>query len=99
MWRLPSKESSAERVLTGIGQKTWTVFDRGICFVSRAEEGPMQLSFYNFSTRGSQTFADLPEGVGVDGSPGLSVSPDGTQILIGLFESGSRDIMLVEDFR
>jgi hypothetical protein len=29
----------------------------------------------------------------------LAVSPDGTQILIGLFESGSRDIMLVEDFR
>lgn len=43
-------------------------------------------------------FAELPEDWTIDGSPGLSISPDGKQLVLGVIEGGGHDIMLVEDF-
>lgn len=97
IWKLQAGATGPERVLTGIA-KEWTVFEAGICFVSDWEQTPQSLSFYDFGTREVTRFAQLPDDTRVTGSPGLSVSPDGLQLVVGLDEDHGGDIMLVEDF-
>lgn len=99
VWRLSAGESDTERVLTGIEDKQWAAFERGICFVSDVDQTPQSLSYYDFATTTVTRFAELPEDTWVDGSPGLSVSPDGLQVVVSIGEEGGGDIMLVEDFR
>jgi len=59
---------------------------------------PQSLSFYDFATRDVTRFTTLPDDTRVSGTPGLSVSPDGLQLVVGLTEDQGGDIMLVEDF-
>jgi Tol biopolymer transport system component/DNA-binding winged helix-turn-helix (wHTH) protein len=99
IWKLPSGAAEPERVVTGIAPKDWTVIEAGICFVSDWKQTPQSLSFYDFATREVTRFSQLPDDTRVDGSPGLSVSPDGLQLVVSLDESHGGDIMLVEDFR
>ncbi len=99
VWKMPESGGDPERLLTGLDQKQWAVFDRGICFVADADQNPQTLSFYDFETGAITPFAELPEHTTVDGSPGLSVSPDGLQVVVSLTENQGGDIMLVEDFR
>lgn len=98
IWKLPAGATDPERVLTGIASNEWTVIEAGICFVSDWRLTPQSLSFYDFATREVTRFTTLPDDTTVSGNPGLSVSPDGLQLVVGLTEDQGGDIMLVEDF-
>jgi Tol biopolymer transport system component len=99
IWRLPAGGGPAEHVLAGIESTKWTAFDAGICYVKSAD-GPIGLWFYDFSTRQSSRFGELPEGAIVYGSPGMSVSPDGKQIVLSLLDSQPEsDVMMLDGFR
>ena len=101
IWRRPAGEGRRERVLADIESTKWAGFDGGICFVKEANSGPAGLWFYDFSTHTTKRFGELPTtDMMVHGSPGLSVSPDGTQIVLSLIDRlPESDIMLLEGFR
>ena len=100
IWRLPAGGGAREHVLAGIETMEWTAFDGGICYVKSPDDSPVGLWFYDFSTRQSSRFGELPEGAIVYGSPGMSVSPDGKQIVLSLLDSQPEsDVMMLDGFR
>ena len=101
IWRLPAGGGAREHVLADVESKQWTAFDGGICFVKEADSGPAGLWFYDFSTRKTTLFGELPTaGGGVYGSPGLSVSPDGKQIVLSFLDrTPDSGIIMLDGFR
>jgi len=53
------------------------------------------LRFYRFATKSVRTVAELA----ARPSWGMSVSPDGTAVLVSLYDREATDLMLVENFR
>ena len=100
IWRLPASGGPAEHVLAGIESTKWTALDGGICFVKSAEHGPIGLWLYDFSTRQVSRFGEVQGAAIVYGSPGMSVSPDGKQIVLSLLDSQPEsDVMMLDGFR
>jgi len=97
--RLRSGTDNPEQILTGVEQNMWAAFDGGICFVPDAQQNPRTLAFYDFSTGEIARFAELPKDWMLQGSPGISVSPDGQKVVLGVVDDPGGDIMLVDGFR
>jgi len=99
VWRIPAGGGDRERVIADVGYTSWAGFDGGICFVKEADNGPTGLWFYDFSTRKSERFGELPEGTLITGSPGLAVSPDGKQLVFGASGDLTGHIIMLDGFR
>ena len=94
LWRLPASGGQPVRVLEGVIQRAFTVFEKGIYYIDQPSI-ETRLQFYDFATGGSTTVA---RNLG-DVQLGLTASPDGRTILYSRVASSINDLMLVENFR
>jgi Tol biopolymer transport system component len=93
LWKAPVEGGEEVRILDSMYDQYFDVAERGIYFFS--SEGK-RVQFYRFATRKVETVAELPK---FNWAWGLSVSPDGRQLLYSLPEGHDSDLMLVENFR
>jgi hypothetical protein len=94
LWRIPASGGQPVKVLEGVVQLDFTVFDKGIYYIDQPS-GEARLQFYDLATGRSTTVARNLGDVG----QGLTVSPDGRTILYPRMDSPVNDLMLVENFR
>ncbi len=100
IWRLPPGGGVRERILSGVESKNWSAFASGICFVKEDDGGTRGLWFYEFETRNTTRFGEVPKDKEVYGSPGLSVSADGERIVLSIVDGKLQgDIMMLDGFR
>jgi hypothetical protein len=85
---------SRSRCLEGVVQFSFTMFDRGICYIDQPSE-ETRLQFYDLATGRSTT---VVRNLG-EVAQGLTVSPDGRTILYTRMAAPVNDLMLVENFR
>lgn len=101
LWRVNSDATREEAVpeLAEAGYwRYWTINRSGLYFVAHNEQFPYQIKHFDFATRQVKTIATidkLPAWL----TPGLTVSPDGRQILFASNDLFASSIMLLENFR
>jgi Tol biopolymer transport system component len=93
LWKAPVEGGEEVRILDSFDDRYFVVAERGIYFLS--SEGK-RIQFYSFATRKVETVAEFPK---FNCAWGLSVSPDGRQLLYSFPEEHDSDLMLVEKFR
>ncbi|HSB18007.1 MAG TPA: winged helix-turn-helix domain-containing protein [Bryobacteraceae bacterium] len=93
LWKAPVEGGEEVQILDSLSDQYFVVAERGIYFFS--SEGK-RIQLYSFATRKVETVAELPK---FNWAWGLSVSPDGRQLLYSLPEEHGSDLMLVENFR
>ena len=76
----------------------WGVHRKGIYFVTKRDAPPFAVEFYSFSTHKVSTLLKLEKETFWN-QPGLSLYPDGRQLLVGTQVGTVNDLMLIEDFR
>ena len=89
-------EQAVPELATLFHRRYWTVTGRGIYFLSPEPSG-RSVRLLNLETRAIAHVVDIGSNL-AHGSPGLSISSDGRQILFVQVERDGSDIMLVENF-
>ena len=99
LWRVPLSGGSEEKVLDSPPPGFWgywAVSANGIYYVD--EPAPRaRIRFRNFRTRRDSVVKVMSNAAWI-GSPGMSLSPDGSAIVFVQLDQFSSDLMLVEDF-
>jgi Tol biopolymer transport system component len=100
LWSIPVSGGEERQVLDSITGMNWTVAPQGIYYVDFAVEPghPKLVKFYSFNTRRTNQVGTVEATVSADYS-GISVSPDGRQLLYSYIANNSSDLMLVDHFR
>jgi Tol biopolymer transport system component/DNA-binding winged helix-turn-helix (wHTH) protein len=95
LWRVPVGGGEERQVLDSILWLNFVVTSDGVFFVPGHADGIWTIRFLNFRT-GTITIVAR-----IEKSPelGLSLSPDGRQILYSQVDEDNSDLMLVENFR
>ncbi|HSB18006.1 MAG TPA: winged helix-turn-helix domain-containing protein [Bryobacteraceae bacterium] len=93
LWKAPVEGGEEVRILDSFDDRYFVVAERGIYFLT--SEGK-RIQFYSFATRKVETVAEFQK---FNCAWGLSVSPDGRQLLYSFPEEHDSDLMLVENFR
>jgi hypothetical protein len=76
------------------------LMDSGVYFVpTRDTAGRSSLQFLSFATNKIRPVASFEKHLSTGEQGGLSVSPDGQQILYTQFDQAGSELMLVENFR
>ena len=100
VWRIPVSGGAEERVAELAGYQHTRYFDiapDGIYFVNDRNT-PHPIEFFSFRTHKVSRVAEL-DGRLVNGTPGLTVSPDGKWIVYARVDYDSTDIYMVDHFR
>jgi Tol biopolymer transport system component len=103
IWRMPSG-GGPEEVVLNVNNRTqsaadnwfWRATTQGIYFVDNSARPSALLKLFSFTSRTTRTLRQLEKQVW--GNPGLAVSPDGRNVLIGQMDGAGSDIMLIENF-
>jgi Tol biopolymer transport system component/DNA-binding winged helix-turn-helix (wHTH) protein len=99
LWRVPLSGGSEEKVLEFPPPGFWgywAVSADGIYYVD--EPAPRaRIRFRNFRTRRDSVVKVMSNAAWI-GSPGMSLSPDGSALVFGQLDQFTSDLMLVEDF-
>jgi Tol biopolymer transport system component len=99
LWRVPLSGGSEEKVLDSPPPGFWgywAVSANGIYYVD--EPAPRaRIRFRNFRTRRDSVVKVMSNAAWI-GSPGMSLSPDGSAIVFVQLDQFTSDLMLVEDF-
>jgi Tol biopolymer transport system component len=95
LWRVPVGGGDEQQVLQPVLWLDFALVPDGIYFVPGSGDGTSSIRFFSFRT-GMSTLVAPIQGVP---SLGLSVSPDGRQLLYSQVDQRSSDLMLVENFR
>jgi len=99
LWRVPLSGGSEEKVLDSPPPGFWgywAVSAKGIYYVD--EPAPRaRIRFRNFRTRRDSVVKVMSNAAWI-GSPGMSLSPDGSAIVFVQLDQFTSDLMLVEDF-
>jgi len=74
----------------------WRVTRDGIYFVDNSAQPRPLLKLYNFNTRNVRVLRQLDKPAW--GGPGLTVTPNGQNVMIGQVDDAGSDLMLVENF-
>jgi dipeptidyl aminopeptidase/acylaminoacyl peptidase len=102
LWRIPAEGGDERQVLESL--RDWNEFvlrEQGIFFIPSSET-PREstIEFFSFSKEKIHTVARLEKGFsGFSGVSGLTVSPDGRELLYVQSDQSGTDLMLVENFR
>jgi Tol biopolymer transport system component/DNA-binding winged helix-turn-helix (wHTH) protein len=99
LWRVPVSDGSEEKVLDSPPPEFWgywAVSANGIYYVD--EPAPRaRIRFRNFRTRRDSVVKVMSNAAWI-GSPGMSLSPDGSALVFVQLDQFTSDLMLVEDF-
>ena len=99
LWRVPVSGGNEEKVLDSPPPEFWgywAVSANGIYYVD--EPAPRaRIRFRNFRTRRDSVVKVMSNAAWI-GSPGMSLSPDGSAIVFVQLDQFTSDLMLVEDF-
>jgi Tol biopolymer transport system component len=99
LWRVPLGGGSEEKVLDSPPPEFWgywAVSANGIYYVD--EPAPRaRIRFRNFRTRRDSVVKVMSNAAWI-GSPGMSLSPDGSALVFVQLDQFTSDLMLVEDF-
>jgi Tol biopolymer transport system component/DNA-binding winged helix-turn-helix (wHTH) protein len=96
VWKVPAGGGTEMEVIDSVCCHNFEVVDQGIYFIPGWHGEPHStLKFFDFARRKTTLVADLP------GLPayGLSLSPEGKNILFSLYEPPNSDLWMVERFR
>ncbi len=100
IWKIPVEGGEETLVFDrGIYPRFWSLTDEGIYFVPSDWSPRPRIEFFSLATGKVTHVAALEKPPARYFHPGLSISPDGRQILCALVEQYTSDIMLVENFR
>ncbi len=100
IWKIPVEGGEETLVFDiGIYRRFWSLTDEGIYFVPSDWSPRPTIEFFSFATGKITHVAALEKPPARYFHPGLSISPDGRQILCALVQQDTSDIMLVENFR
>jgi hypothetical protein len=102
LWRIPAEGGDERQVLKSL--RDWNEFaltEQGIYFIPSSETPRgSTIEFFSFSNEKIHTVAQLEKGFsGLIGRSGLTVSPDGRELLYVQSDQPGTDLMLVENFR
>jgi Tol biopolymer transport system component/DNA-binding winged helix-turn-helix (wHTH) protein len=97
IWRMPAAGGEETRIITSVANNgSFDLSERGIYFIpDRDEKGRTSLSYYEFATRSTRVIHHIEKPI----AWGLSVSPDGREVLYTQADNYGSDLMLVENFR
>ena len=96
LWRVPVEGGAETKILDEPRQGYWDLTEHGIYLLVPGI--PSSIKFYSFKTSQTEKLGTI-EGEIPWGVPGLSVSPNGRQILVNRLDRLESDLMLVENFR
>jgi len=101
LWRVPKNGGDESEVLESVAAFAFVILREGIYFCPRLQPagthrfGVSSIRFSDFATKRIRTVLEGERAI----SRGLSVSPDGKQILYSQIDQEGSDLMLVENFR
>jgi Tol biopolymer transport system component/DNA-binding winged helix-turn-helix (wHTH) protein len=95
LWRVPVGGGEEQQVLESILGLNFAVVSDGVFFIPGRADGIWTVRFFSFRTGAITTVARIEK----IPSLGLSLSPDGRQILYSQVDEDNSDLMLVENFR
>jgi Tol biopolymer transport system component len=95
LWRIPVEGGAETKIHDDPRQGYWDLTEHGIYLL--VPGSPSTMKFYSFKTSQTEELGTV-EGEIPWGVPGLSVSPNGRQILVNRLDRLESDLMLVENF-
>ena len=98
LWAMPVGGGEEHLVTSQLIHLHWAVASNGIYFTDPETKPHASLKFLDVRTGKISTIATLEKDISNNGLS-LAVSPGGRSILYSQQDSGSADIMLVENFR
>jgi Tol biopolymer transport system component len=96
IWRMRLPDGDEEKVVEAAATLAWDVFQRGVVYVNIAAKPQRTLEFFEVeggATRQLLQFARAPSWLG------LAVSPDGSSVLHGHFETAGTDVVALHNFK
>ena len=85
------------KVLDGVRQGAWAVWEQGIYFVNPEVPSHPSIEFYSFAAERTTRVTTIEKGLYWDG-PSFAVTSDGRWILYAQIDQAESDIVLVENF-